>query len=125
MEQFPEGFRPIVLSEEETARREAEKLAAKQATQQPTAEQSTQTENILAIDDKAIQLDVKTSDLSRGDVLVEKETALDAFMATDKKTYTVEDTSFKNGVTGKTEILLEEGNIPADSQDSGMDLFLN
>jgi len=123
MSEFPKGFRPVVLSAEETAAREAAKQAANQqnVAQQAPIQQSTQDQTtVLVNDNKAMVVDSAREDILTGDVLVENSTALDLFVNTQKDAYVVKDPNFKNDLTGQTEIVTSQ---VSSAQDQGMEMF--
>lgn len=101
------GYRPKVLTAEETA--------AKRAAEQ----QNNQT--IANVNGQTIQIEAQQQNILQGDKLVESETALNIFMPTEQTTYTVQDPNFQNGITGQTEMLVKEQTTTAPT--FGMDLL--
>ncbi|MBR1984591.1 MAG: hypothetical protein IKA31_02520 [Clostridia bacterium] len=108
--------RPVVLTKEQTE--------AKHAAQ--AAQQNSQTGATLSVDNKNIQLDAAQNTLVNGDVLQEAPTVLDAIASpiipTTTTEYVVEDTNFKNDITGQTGILATEREV-TETPELGMEMI--
>ena len=121
MSEFPEGFRPVVLTAEETAKREAEKQAQ---------QQNSQAQTVLQDGTKTIQVNKDLNQFREGDVIVEQPTILDiatqGTMETDTNVYVVDMKPHTNDLTGQTEIVAQKAVVQGTpEEDLGMQMIYN